>query len=637
MRIDVKKFIFIGLAEDKAAFFKKAQELGAIDFIDVGKGKEQSAEVTNIAAAIKVLRGLPTTKQEELSEYALADGLVHKILKYKHAIERLLEEQRVVNLEISRIEIFGDFALNDLQFIEREGKRKIQFYFGKHGAAADVPLPPEVLYVASEHGLDYFVAINSEPQQYPKLVEMKIELPLGELKKRKENIAKEIHDTEQILKTYAKYNTFLHHALVYKLNAYNLQIAQNDVETTMDNQLFAVSGWIPVNKVSALSTLLAKMHVHTEEVAIEPTDVIPTYLENKGIHRMGEDLVHIYDTPSPTDNDPSLWVLLSFALFFSFIVGDGGYGLIFLGVALYLRYKYSDITGTKRRVLNLFTMLCFACIAWGLVTSSFFGISISPENPLRKYSALEWLVEKKAAYHISHQDATYDHWVKEFPNLKDVKDPHTFVTQAKSGEGNSASYDLLNKFTDNIMLELALFIGVIHVISSMFRYLPRNWTMLGWIMFIIGGYLYFPDYLEATSMTQYVFGIDMESAAKNGLYLIFGGIAVAVIIAIVKHKLLGVLEIMTAIQVFADILSYLRLYALGLAGALVSATINESAALMPFVFGALLVFVGHAINILLAVMSGIIHGLRLNFLEWYHYSFEGGGKKFKPLQKLKVE
>ena len=89
---------------------------------------------------------------------------------------------------------------------------------------------------------------------------------------------------------------------------------------------------------------------------------------------------------------------------------------------------------------------------------------------------------------------------------------------------------------------------------------------------------------------------------------------------------------MTAIQVFADILSYLRIFALGLAGSIMSSTINQLSSQMPLFIGIITIIFAHTINILLSIMGGTIHGLRLNFLEWYHYSFEGGGRPFKPLE-----
>ncbi|MFN4174692.1 MAG: V-type ATP synthase subunit I, partial [Parachlamydiaceae bacterium] len=104
-----------------------------------------------------------------------------------------------------------------------------------------------------------------------------------------------------------------------------------------------------------------------------------------------------------------------------------------------------------------------------------------------------------------------------------------------------------------------------------------------------------------------------------------------VVMAIYKHGITGIFEIMSGIGIFSDALSYLRLYALALAGSIVSATINQASQDLPLIFAILLIGIAHLINMGLGIMGGVIHGLRLNFLEWYHYSFEGGGKKFKPL------
>ncbi len=116
-----------------------------------------------------------------------------------------------------------------------------------------------------------------------------------------------------------------------------------------------------------------------------------------------------------------------------------------------------------------------------------------------------------------------------------------------------------------------------------------------------------------------------------------GGLILATALALIQHRLAGILEPMTVIQLFADAMSYLRLYALGLSGAMLISTMNDLAFSMNFVLGGIIIIFGHLVNIILAIMSGTIHGLRLNFLEWYHYSFEGGGKPFTPLSKLKVE
>jgi V/A-type H+-transporting ATPase subunit I len=638
MRYDVKKFIFIGIAEEKINFFKKAQEIGIVDFIDIsGKAKETPVEISNLVAAIKVLRGLPTADQETLTEFTLANGLVNKILEYKHKLEKLEEEKRLVHLEITRVNIFGDYSKDDLAYIEHEGHSKIQFFFAKHGITEEHPLPKEVLFVGTDHNLDYFISINDSPRMYDHLIEMRIDHTSGELRTRYHEIWKEIHELQAKLKKFAKYNKFLHQALTYKLNQHNLLVAQNDVKLKMDDSLFVIQGWVPVNKEMQLQQIVKDLDVHSEEIAIEEKDVVPTYLENKGIPKLGEDIVHVYDTPSPTDKDPSMWVLVFFSLFFAFIVGDGGYGLIFLVIALYMRYKFGPMKGAKMRFMKLFTILACACIGWGLLTNSFFGITFGPDSPMRKVSVINWLVEKKAEYHLERKDDTYQYWVKEFPNLKGIEDPHQFISEGIKTVNGISTHEIINKFTDNIMMELALVLGMVHIILSMLRYSGRNLVNIGWMLFIVGGYMYLPHYLKTASILDYIFDINRDTLAMDGLYLMGGGVALATILAVYKHKFLGLLEPMVGIQVFSDIMSYLRLYALGLAGAMVTATINEAAGAAGIVLGALLLIVGNGINIVLSVMGGVIHGLRLNFLEWYHYSFEGGGKMFKPLRKMPIE
>ena len=639
MRIDVKKFLFVGLNSQKEEFFKKAQEFGIVHFISPGPTVQKviPPDVENVSLAIKVLRSLPVTEQEDMDDYSFTDGIVHKILELKHGIEKLTEEERIVRLEIARVTPFGDFSNDELKELEQSAKRYVQFYVAKQGFADGEHVPETAIYLTTENGLDYFVAINAQKMQFDKMVEVHIPEPLGMLRQKHRKIVQELHQNESWLKTYAKYNTFLHHGLVEKLNKYHLHEAKTLSAEEADGSLFVIDGWVPQNKIAALHDLTHHLDVHAEEIAIEKTDVIPTYLENTGFARVGEDLVHIYDTPSRTDKDPSLWVLFFFSLFFAMILGDAGYGLVLLCVALYIRYKMKKIPTVGQRVLNLFTILCFATIGWGFLTTSFFGYPFPMDSPIRKVSVMQWLVEKKAEYHIVRHDEVWREWVQKIPQLKDVTNPHQFIADGVEEKHGHKEYVIYNKFSDNIMMEMAILVGVIHVMLSFIRYLDRNWSGIGWIIFLIGCYLYVPHYLHATSIINFAFGISNETAIVDGLYLIAGGATLAWVLALIQHRLGGLLEGMNVIQIFGDVLSYLRLYALGLSGALVMATINDLASALIAPLAILVLVFGHAVNIILGVMGGIIHGLRLNFLEWYHYSFEGGGKRFIPLEKIEIE
>lgn len=634
MQIAVKKFLFLGLKKDRNLFFEKAQKFGQIHFIDPKQGKlpVSNGVVHLLLEAIRVLRGEQIVDQIEIEEFSQALLIAKQILEKKRRLEEHREEIRTLKLDIERIRPFGNFDLNEIKFIEQKGRRVIQFFASKESMRKQLEKDPHLIFIATEDALDYYLSISDQPKTYDGLIEMKIEHTLVEQKVALERTQEEMEKIEHELQQQAKYNQALHKALTLSINQMNLEHAEKGAYSLLDDSLFAATGWIPENKIQELNRLTDQLTIYKDELDKEANETAPTYLENEALSRIGEDLIHIYDTPSSTDKDPSLWVLFAFLLFFAIIVGDGGYGSVFLGLALYLRYKFPQWKGVKKRVLNLFTLLCLATITWGVLSSSFFGISLRPDHPLRAFSLTSYLVEKKIAYHKNLNDETYLSWVKEYPQIQAENTPSEIALNAVS-----ESETLLFQLSDQVLLELALLIGIVHVILGMARYSLRNWSNFGWILFLIGAYLYIPVYLGTPTLAHYLFHIPFEKGGEVGKYLMLTGIPGAVFLAIFRNGLIGLTEIMNLIQVFADVLSYLRLYALGLSGAILSSTINSMASKMPFIIAIFLIVAGHLVNMALGVMGGIIHGLRLNFLEWYHYSFEGGGKKFKPLELKKVD
>ncbi|MFT4551522.1 MAG: V/A-type H+-transporting ATPase subunit I [Chlamydiales bacterium] len=640
MRIDVKKMLFVGVKKDKDIFFQKAQKAGIVEFIDFESKipyRELPDSIQELKAAIKILRGLPTKEQEEIDDLSIAGSTARCIIKLNYSQESLHEEQRLLVQEISRIEVFGDFWKEDIEFLQKEGKRVIQFFFTKEDAEVEAKELPEVIYVGSNHGLDYFSTINKEPTNYQGMTEMVVNRTIGELEQRLDTVKEELVCVERELKILVVRNDFLHEAFIDKLNGHNLSIAKGYVETVMGDSLFAVEGWVADCDLQKVQALLDETNIHGEEVVIEEEDKVPTHLRNKGLSLIGEDLVHIYDTPSVEDKDPSLWVLGGFALFFAIIIGDGGYGLIFLALSLFLRMKFPSLEGVGKRALNLFTILSVSCIMWGVLSNSFFGIKFEPDSAFRKVSVVQWLVEKKTAYHINQQDDTFGGIIADFPSLASVNDPLEFLKGGVRIVDGKASYVVLDKFSTNVMLELALVIGIIHIGLSFLRGFSGSWAGIGWIIVMIGGYLNFPSVLQATSMLHYLFYVDPVEGAKIGQELMYSGVGLAVVLALIQHKLMGTLEIINVIQVFADVLSYLRLYALGMAGAMMSATFNDIAGSLSITFGVIVLIIGHIVNIALSAIGGLIHGLRLHFIEWYHYSFEGGGRVHQPLKLLNIK
>ncbi|MCB1148996.1 MAG: V-type ATP synthase subunit I, partial [Chlamydiia bacterium] len=596
-----------------------------------------SETVATLSQAIRVLNSFPVLDQVEPLGWERALSISREVLDLKHRMEKEEEIIRVTGLEIARIQEFGQFSLDDIRYIEREGHRKVQFFCAKKGFFDDKEMPPEMLFISSDHGLDYFVAINDSPRTYDKMVEMQFDRSLDALKEERAAAERRLDQLDEKIKPLQAFNSYLHKALLLALNVKNLKDSEAYTKPLLEGSLFSVEGWVPVNKVQEIEALCREWGVFHEEIAIEEKDAPPTCLQNTGWHRVGEDLVHIYDTPSNTDKDPSLWVLAAFAFFFAMIVNDAGYGLVYSAIAAFILYKFPNATGAGKRFIKLMVLLCAACVVWGVLTTQFFGIEIAVDSPLRKVSVSSWLSTKKAEFYLEQKGETFKEWAVKYPAVAEAKDgADLWAAMNKTVDGKLVNEEM-DGLGKGIMLELALLVGIIHLSLSFLRYLGRNWSGIGWIMVLIGGYLYFPHYLGETSLLQYAFGAPASFGEVEGLELIYGGIGLAVLLAVIQHRLGGLAEIMNLIQVFADVLSYLRLYALGLAGGIVSQTINELGAGLPLLIGIVLMIFAHAVNMGLGIMSGVIHGLRLNFLEWYHYSFEGGGKPYDPLRLNEVD
>lgn len=634
MRIDVEKVLILGPNSVKRTFFKQVQELGIVEFISHHPERvDKPADIQNFMDALHVLRTMVPVKQAPEADFQSAHVLAHQTNEHKERLEHLLEQKRILEKDIARVAPFGDFSTYDLHALEKESGLIFQFFFSKNLQSHE-----ELIHVGASMGLEYFLSIAKERKSFDGYIEMLIDKSEPELKEELAEVEREIDHLDIQLSTMAHHKELLKKGLINALNRYHLSEAIDKVDTYIEDKAFAIEAWVPKNKRHQLEELASELDLLLEPIQMEKSDRPPTYLENKRLARLGEDLVNIYDIPSSNDRDPSLWVFIAFGIFFSMIVADAGYGLLICAISLYLYFKVGrKKPGAIRRFSKLSLALSIGCIFWGIMLTSFFGISVSPESPLRKVSAVHYAVVRKADYLMHRKGPTYQELIKEYPKLAEAKTPMQFLMGVSKETDTGEKFVVYSNFTDNILIELAIFIGFVHLSLSFLRYLDRSWAGIGWVLFMIGGYLYFPQMIQATSFIYYLFGIPQTGSPEVGLYLIYCGIGLAVVLAIIQHRLKGLAEIQLIIQVFADVMSYLRIYALSLAGMIMGETFDHIGTSVPIYVGIFIILAGHSINFVLALMGGVIHGLRLNFIEWYHYSFEGGGNKWKPLTLLKID
>ncbi|MDE3055300.1 MAG: V-type ATP synthase subunit I [Verrucomicrobiota bacterium] len=635
MIVGLRKFLIYGRKGEVDRFFPLAQQAGFLEFIGLSykRALEMPEEGKKFLLAIKIAK-------QHIVYKALAPDLdplplAERILALHEKSALLLEEEKKLVAEKERVAIFGNFSLEDIREIEKSGKRAIQFFCAGSETVRDLDLPFELFFLGSAYDLDYFVAINPNPVHHSKLAEIVIEETIGEVRTRLAALRAEKTRVDAQLRLHCNGLAILEHGFAHSLNEYQLGLAKNDASSLLAGELFAIEAWVPVNRLSDLEKLVQDLDVEYLEVAIEPKDRIPTCIENRGIGRVAEDLIHVYDVPSPTDKDPSLWVLSFFSIFFAMILGDAGYGLLFLIATLFLRKKYAaKAPPAVRRFFKLSLILSTATIIWGTLTASFFGIELTPSNPLRAYSLPSFLAEKKADYHLALRDSVYREYVKSFPSVATATSGADFLAKTAYHKGDEIRYKALEDFTLNTLLELSLLLGIVHLSLSLIRNARRNFAALGWVFFLVGGYLYMPTYLHITSMGNYLHLVSPLWSAKWGLWILLSGPLLVLLLALCQgQRWMALHELTNGIQVFSDVLSYLRLYALALAGLVMAQTMNDTLGIKLGFLGTFLVIVmGHGLNIVISVMSATIHGLRLNFLEWYRYSFEGGGRLFRPLQ-----
>ncbi|MCH9630377.1 MAG: hypothetical protein S4CHLAM37_03730 [Chlamydiia bacterium] len=636
MIIDVEKFVFIGVKNDLDLFFERAQEQGLVEFIPKTFKKSEDLPKTaqDLLTAIKILRKETPDPDKNFGEEVSPNKLAQRVIFLRNSIEKHHEEARLLAQEKAKVEPFGHFSLLDLRKFEREIGRHFQFFQIKKTKVIE-KLPKELIPIGSDFVFRYFISLEFEKKHFPSFTEMHLERSLTELENRTKRIKDELRLYQEELKSSAGYIDFLKEFLIEEMNSHHLDFAKAEVNSYFEDLLFSTEAWIPKKDVKKMEPLLKDLKIHIERVSIQKDDRVPTCMRNKGLHKLGEDLVKIYDIPDPKDKDPSGFVVGFFAIFFSMIVADAGYGAIYFFGSLFGYLRLGKKSESVNRMMRLFLLISSCCIIWGMCIGSYFGLQLKPSNPLQKASVLQTLVMKKAKYHMSTKDDVYEEWLKKDPKIATVTTPREFVLAVEKKQGGSISYEILDEFNDNVLIEVALLMGVIHVIISLFRYLRREWSSIGWVLFILGGYFYFPSMLDnATSIFHFLGIIPKKAGAEVGLQLLYVGIGLALVLAIIQHKKKGIEEPLKCIQVFADILSYLRLYALALAGMIMASTFNQIGKDVGFALGFFIIIIGHVTNMTLGIMGGVIHGLRLNFLEWYHYSFDGGGKLFNPLKKL---
>lgn len=588
----LRRVSLCGPLADKAAVLEALQAIGVLHLIRLreptGLRPPDPAERHRARTAFRHLADAP----EQALPYRLdhpfdLDEVVGKVMANRRALRELADRRDDLAARIADLEPWGEFTLPPLEAL---GGLRVWLYpvpIKERKALERLALPwaivgrgPTTLHVA-------VVSADEPPGDAVPAKRIRAGAgPLSRLKRALEDIEIEIDKAQAERKSLTRWRLLLGAALAAADDRDALREAG---EGTLDaDAVFAVQGWAPEDAVPALEALARERGLALLAEPPGPKDRPPTLL--RAPIPVANDLTNFYASPGYRDWDPSLIVFVSFAVFFAMIMADAGYAAI-LAAATAILWRRMGRSETGQRARTLLAALAGAGIAFGVLVGSYFGLAPPPGSLLARF---------------------------------DVLDLGDFQT----------------------MMFLSIAIGALHltvahlVVAWHARGTPRTVAAIGWIAVIWGGMLALGG------------GEDLR---RPGLAVLAAGLAMVFLGAAAGAErdegtpglgarlIAGVLGLLGFTKKFGDLLSYLRLFALGLASASLAATFNELAAgirtSVPgigLLFAILVLLFGHAITFLLGIMSGVVHGLRLNFIEFFGWGLTEEGYPFKFFRKKEI-
>ncbi len=593
--VDLKKLTFCGLIKEKSEILQKLQALGGAHLICLNKLSMSPEQATHLQTekAIFALKYLNqcTKKRHQLSEakdFDL-DAVVGEVTGLHTKIQQLANQYDFLEQRISEIEPWGDFVLPESAKVL--GGIKLWFYILPKRLIGEIKDPELVWQVVHQDNIHSYLVVLSETE--PPAASLPVprthtgKVRLSELKKRYEKIALELEDLQARRESLTRWISLISLSLAANEDRAELNIAHS--LTHDSEQLFVLQAWTPAPEIEKYRQFAGRhrLAVMVEEPGKDESP--PTLLDNPQTIAAGEDVVSFYQTPNYHGWDSSGVVFFSFSLFFAMILSDAGYAAL-LGVLLAIKWKKFGNSGKGLRFRMLAAVMLAVSLAWGIFAGSYFGYTPEPDS--------------------------FAGFIKVFD---------------------------LNDFDS--MMRLSIAIGVAHIaLANLVMAWQRKGSLMiyasaGWTILVIAGFMLWCAmdwellWLQQTACGLFaiaavlllLFNSERDTKTLKGwLWRLFDGI----------KGLTGIT------QLFGDVLSYMRLFALGLASASLALTFNQlavqiyhSVSGLGLLFAILILLVGHLLNLVLCLMSGVVHGLRLNFIEFYNWSVSDEGYPFKAFSK----
>lgn len=605
MIVKMSKYAFMVYHREYDAFLTTLRELGVVhvketnSVLDNAELQALLAERKQVSTAIRYCKNLNSQTKEVT--VAPARGLTKaEGLKLVGKLEEMQEKQAQlqaakVSLEkdIAYMDIWGEFSYANIRRLKKAGfdvtffscpTSKYEPKWGEEYNAFLVNNFQSVTYFVTVTKTGTPIDIDAERPKMPDRGFAKLHLAM-------EQLLDNIKVLNNQLKEYAaeQYNTLVELEKNIQ-NEFNLSNTLVQTDREAGDKLMLLEGFVPTEEAPAMEVALEKEGYYFQELDIQDGDRVPIKLKNNKFNRLYEPITKMFSLPNYTEFDPTPLFAPFFMLFFGLCFGDGGYGLLVLLACSFFKRK---VNPDFKPYLTLFQYLGLAAIIVGTCTGSFFGIALADVPALSKVKD----------YFVSSDNLMTFSIVIGLVQIIFGKTVAAFKMKAQKG----VKYSIAPFAWVFVITALALAFGL----PMLNLQLPETVKTVFIGIAVIGlvvAYLY-------------------NSPGKN-IFLNFGtGLWNTYNMA---SGLLG------------DTLSYIRLFAIGLTGAIFGGVFNQLAVdmtegmniVLRAVCMLLILLVGHAINIGLCTISSLVHPLRLIFVEYYkNAEFEGGGKEYRPFKK----
>ena len=347
-----------------------------------------------------------------------------------------------------------------------------------------------------------------------------------------------------------------------------------------------IQGWVPINLNEKLITIATDVlcddyYLNFEEVKEEEIDDVPILLENNDLNSSFEAVTGMYSLPKYNYIDPTPLLTPFYLIFFGMMVADAGYGLLML-IGTLLALKFFHFNPETKKMIKFFMYLSFPTITFGLMYGSVFGDLIKFTGLIDTNKDVMTILVMSLVFGVIQ--IFFGLGIKAFVLIRMGKPLEAFMDVGSwaitlLSLGGMGAGSMLDIPTLKTICTAGAIIGALLIIFTQGRHVKSKAGKIG-----------------------------------QGLYELYG-----------------------ITSYLGDLVSYTRLMAIGLSGGSIAGAINTIIKMLPgpigvFIIGPLLFVIFQTVNLLLSLLSGYVHSLRLTYVEYFSKFYEGGGRAFKPFE-----